>query len=246
MKQKQKKKPVRKFPKTGMQHRPFYLFPYVAVFFIALALLVLGKSFLFPAPEKIADKFADFGGVGNIISQNGDWHPVTDPIYFNNEVVGPPPHLAYAENNKVLSATSGDNKWIDISLTQQKLRAYEGNNLVYDFPISSGLPWTPTVKGTFNIWYKIKYTRMTGGSKEAGNFYDLPNVPFNMFFYGDYAMHGAYWHNNFGHPMSHGCVNIRTPDAEKLFYWTTPTLPSGRSYFRSTPENPGTRVVVHD
>lgn len=220
------------------------LLPYLLLIFTTLMVFVFVRSFV-GTGNKIT-KTADFGGVENVLNQSGEWSPITDLIYFNNKIVNPPTPLAYRADKNVLSATSGDDKWIDISLGEQKLRAYEQSNLIYEFPVSTGLPWTPTVKGVFNVWYKIKYTRMVGGSVEAGNYYDLPNVPFNMFFHGDYAMHGAYWHNNFGHQMSHGCVNMRIPDAEKLFFWTTPVLAADQSIIRSTAGNPGTKVVVHD
>lgn len=218
--------------------------PYLLLIFTTLMVFVFVRSFM-GSGNKLT-KNADFGGVENVLNQTGEWSPITDLIYFNNKIVNPPTPLAYKGNENVLSATSGDDKWIDISLGEQKLRAYEQNSLIYEFPISSGMPWTPTVKGVFNIWYKIKYTRMVGGSVEAGNYYDLPNVPFNLFFHGDYAMHGAYWHNNFGHQMSHGCVNMRILDAEKLFFWTTPVLAADKSIVRSSTDNPGTKVVVHD
>jgi len=66
-----------------------------------------------------------------------------------------------------------------------------------------------------------------------------------MFFYGDFGIHGTYWHSNFGHPMSHGCVNTPTSIAERLFYWTDPQLPEGKKAVRSSADYPGTRVVIH-
>src|SRR5206468_6048083 len=97
-------------------------------------------------------------------------------------------------------------------------------------PISSG-KWHPTPTGDFHIWIWLRATRMTGGSQANGTFYDLPNVPYTMYFYNDqiaktsgYSLHGAYWHNNFGHPMSHGCVNMRPDDAKTLFYWADPPV----------------------
>lgn len=107
------------------------------------------------------------------------------------------------------------------------------------FIVSTGLPGTPTVVGKFHIYQKLVSTRMVGPG------YDLPNVPHTMYFYGGYALHGAYWHNNFGHPMSHGCVNLALPDAEQLFNWATPVLPDGAWYVNATADNPGTLVVVH-
>ena len=86
---------------------------------------------------------------------------------------------------------------------------------------------------------------MTGGSKDLGTYYYLPNVPYTMFFYKDYGIHGAYWHDNFGHPMSHGCVNMRIDDAEKLFYWANPILPQNINSITATEENPGTKVIIY-
>ncbi|MDE2026797.1 MAG: L,D-transpeptidase, partial [Patescibacteria group bacterium] len=71
--------------------------------------------------------------------------------------------------------------------------------------------------GNFHVWEKLVATRMTGG--EGADAYDLPNVPWVMYFYHDFGLHGAYWHDNFGHTMSHGCVNMRQVDAKALFSW---------------------------
>lgn len=106
-------------------------------------------------------------------------------------------------------------RWIDINLRTQRLTAYEGNTPVFSALISSGLPGTPTVVGRFRIYIKLVSTRMRGPG------YDLPGVPYTMYFYRGYGIHGTYWHNNFGHPMSHGCVNMRTQDAAWLFNWAS-------------------------
>lgn len=139
---------------------------------------------------------------------------------------------------------AGESKWIEVSLDQQMLRAWEGNKIVMEFPISSGL-WYPTPKGDFAIWHKTRYQRMKGGSKELGTYYDLPNVPNNMFFYRGFAIHGAYWHNNFGQPMSHGCVNAPLAQVAKLFEWAGPQVSDGKNVAHATTENPGTRVFIH-
>lgn len=106
-------------------------------------------------------------------------------------------------------------RWIDIDLSDQRLTAYEGNKSVFSALISGGLPRTPTVTGKFRVYSKLVSTRMSGPG------YDLPGVPYTMYFYKGYAIHGTYWHNNFGHPMSHGCVNMRTQDAAWLFNWAS-------------------------
>jgi lipoprotein-anchoring transpeptidase ErfK/SrfK len=106
-------------------------------------------------------------------------------------------------------------RWIDVDLSQQMLYAYEGDNIVASFLISSGVPAFPTVTGQYHIYVKLITTLM------AGDGYYLPDVPYTMYFYKGYGLHGTYWHNNFGVPMSHGCVNMYTPDAEWLFYWAS-------------------------
>lgn len=104
-------------------------------------------------------------------------------------------------------------RWIDINLSEQRLYAYEGDVAINVFIVSTGTWATPTVTGTFKIWNKTRVQDMSGPG------YYLPNVPYVMYFYKDYGIHGTYWHNNFGTPMSHGCVNLSIPDAEWLYYW---------------------------
>ncbi len=113
---------------------------------------------------------------------------------------------------KPLPAPTGY-KWIDINLSRQRLTAYVGQTPVMSTLISSGLPGTPTVIGHFTVQIKL------GSQTMSGPGYWLPNVPYVMYFYGSYAIHGTYWHANFGWPMSHGCVNMSTPDAAWLFSW---------------------------
>jgi lipoprotein-anchoring transpeptidase ErfK/SrfK len=107
------------------------------------------------------------------------------------------------------------NRWIDVNLSQQMLYAYEGDIVVASFLVSTGVPAFPTVTGQYHIYIKLVSTLM------AGDGYYLPNVPYTMYFYKGYGIHGTYWHNNFGVPMSHGCVNMYTPDAEWLFHWAS-------------------------
>ncbi|HQE92957.1 MAG TPA: LysM peptidoglycan-binding domain-containing protein [Anaerolineae bacterium] len=103
--------------------------------------------------------------------------------------------------------------WIDVNLSTQTITAYEGQTPVYSALVSTGLWGTPTVVGTFSIYAKYLSTPMSGPG------YYLPNVPHTMYFYRGYAIHGAYWHNNFGTPMSHGCINLSLPDAAWFYNW---------------------------
>lgn len=109
-------------------------------------------------------------------------------------------------------------KWIDVNVTNQTITAYEGTTPLKTILVSTGLPRTPTVLGTFKILRKYTAVRMTGGTPGI-DYYDLPNVPYTMFFYQGYAIHGTYWHSNFGHPMSHGCVNLPTNEAKWFYDW---------------------------
>jgi lipoprotein-anchoring transpeptidase ErfK/SrfK len=122
-----------------------------------------------------------------------------------------------------LPVASGE-RWIDIDLSDQTLVAYEGETAMRTTAVSTGITRYPTPTGRFSIRVKYLYDDMTGPG------YYLPDVPFSMYFHRAFAIHGTYWHSNFGTPMSHGCINLPTPEAEWLFYWVSL----------------GTPVVIHD
>ena len=105
--------------------------------------------------------------------------------------------------------------WIDVNLTQQMVYAYSGNTVMNSFLVSTGTWQYPTVTGQYHIYVKLRYTDMSGAD------YYLPNVPFTMYFYQGYGLHGTYWHHNFGTPMSHGCVNLSIPDSEWLYNFSS-------------------------
>ncbi len=105
--------------------------------------------------------------------------------------------------------------WIDVDLTQQRLYAYAGNTVVNSFLVSTGTWLHPTVTGQYHIYVKLRYTDMSGPD------YYLPNVPYTMYFYQGYGLHGTYWHHNFGTPMSHGCVNLSIPDSAWLYNFSS-------------------------
>lgn len=110
-------------------------------------------------------------------------------------------------------------RWIDVNLTTQTLTAYEGDTAVFSTLISSGTWDHPTVTGQFRIW--LEYASQTMDGRLLGYDYYLEDVPYVMYFFEDYALHGTYWHNNFGTPMSHGCVNMETGDAGWLYNFAT-------------------------
>ncbi len=113
---------------------------------------------------------------------------------------------------------SGD-RWIEIDLSNQRLYAWEGDTQVYAVIVSTGLDSSPTLPGTFAIQSMHREARMQGAD------YDVPDVPFTMYYDGNYAIHGTYWHSQFGTQMSHGCVNVAVDHAEWLFYWADIGVP---------------------
>lgn len=156
--------------------------------------------------------------------------------------------ISYDSEARVLGDTAGEKK-IFIDLTNQRLYAFQGNRHVYSFPVSTG-KWGRTPTGRFRIWVKLRYTKMSGGSRALNTYYYLPNVPYVMYFYNSavpshrgFGIHGTYWHNNFGHPMSHGCINMKTEEAGKLYYWANPRL-EGRQSIYAAENNPGTEVII--
>lgn len=185
-----------------------------------LVLLVL----LFLPKIKILSFFSHQGTI-DVKHLTGEYESGKTQAFFNNKPVQTPQYQTKKEPIESVLGQSNSSKRIEVDLTNQRLYAYEGDQKIYDFLVSSGKwGWTPT--GNFKIWIKLRYTLMTGGSKALGTYYYLPNVPFTMFFYNDkvsqwqgFGIHGTYWHNNFGHPMSHGCINMKTEEVEKLYYW---------------------------
>jgi lipoprotein-anchoring transpeptidase ErfK/SrfK len=170
-----------------------------------------------PTPTVFSEKYTVMAGdtlwgislssgvsVDNIVKANGlkidDLIFPGQILYLPNPAETPQPQLE-------------TNKKIVVILSQQMAYAYEGEDLIMEFVVSTGVPDHPTVQGIYFIYIKLESTRMTGPG------YDLPNVPWTMYFYKGYGFHGTYWHSNFGQPMSHGCVNMKTEEAEWLFRW---------------------------
>ncbi|MCC9075980.1 L,D-transpeptidase family protein [Litorilinea aerophila] len=149
-----------------------------------------------------------------------------------------------ATSPAVQAARVKGEKWIEVDLSEQKVYAYEGDRRVNTFVVSTGLPGTPTVTGEFRMWIRTPIQDMSGGNRAAGTYYYLKDVQWVQYFYQDYAFHGTYWHNNFGQPMSRGCVNMTNEDAQWLFEWAFPQWNGERGWFKPTEEN-ATLVIVH-
>lgn len=138
------------------------------------------------------------------------------------------------------SGVGSGEKWIEVDLYEQTLAAYEGDRMVYATLVSSGLPQWQTRRGLFRIHEKVYIDKMSGRPGKP-DYYYLEDVPWTMYFDYDIALHGAYWHDSFGHRHSHGCVNLPPISAQWLYQWTTPFVPEGVNRYWAT----GTWVWVH-
>ncbi len=136
------------------------------------------------------------------------------------------------DRDYIRGKTATTTKLIIVNLTENTLYAYDGDTLFMDELISPGLELTPTPRGVFTVYHKTPSRYMQGPLPGVSDqFYDLPGVPWNLYFTGDGAViHGAYWHDHFGKPWSHGCVNLAPSVAQKLYEWA----------------DVGTKVIVRD
>ena len=207
----------------------------VAIATIIAFIIFFGyRSYLYLVYQHLTDKVGL--NLNNIATQTYvDWiktqpnrvESATSAVFLNKEFPQP---ASLAQRELVLGETSVDEgKWIETDLSEQRLYLKENGNTVNSFLVSTG-KWSPTPKGEWRIWTKLTSTRMVGGSKALGTYYNLPNVPYTMYYDRGYGIHGAYWHNNFGNTMSHGCTNMKPEEAKIVFDWASV----------------GTRVIVHD
>jgi len=149
--------------------------------------------------------------------------------------------------NDELSPLSSDvpeeQKSIILDLTTQLVTAFEGEKLVFSQRCSSGVRGTDTPKGEFRTYHKGPSVHMTNQGDAIENIYNLPGVPWCAFFTGaGNAFHGTYWHNDYGRPRSHGCVNLPSEAAKFIYRWTQPNVPPDADYIHMPGQ--GTRVQI--
>jgi hypothetical protein len=130
-------------------------------------------------------------------------------------------------------------RWVHVDLEEQVLTAYEGDTWVYATLVSTGKADTATHRGLFRVWSKTLHELM----EEEGKYF-VEEVPYTQYFYAGEALHGAFWHSNFGVPVTHGCVNLSLADARWLFAWAPPALPSGWHTYRVLPGTESLWVLV--
>jgi lipoprotein-anchoring transpeptidase ErfK/SrfK len=135
-------------------------------------------------------------------------------------IATPPPSVARADvTQAVQTFQQANQRWIEVKLSSQRLIAWEGDRPVYAVIISTGKAATPTPRGVFEVQTRHRTARMQGDD------YDIGDVPYTMYYSGSYAIHGAYWHNRFGTPVSHGCVNVAVNHARWLYNWASVGTP---------------------
>ncbi len=153
--------------------------------------------------------------------------------------------------SKLPSFATGRQKWIDLSIVSQTIVAWEGQTPVYVTMVSTGKdglgdPKTThsTPRGTYRI--REKHVTTTMDSTDVGNAFELRDVPWVQYFHHGYALHAAYWHDDYGKVRSHGCVNMSPIDARWFFFWSTPELPKGwHGAYAARDTGEGTIVHIH-
>ena len=164
-----------------------------------------------------------------VVHSNLNYDEYFVPVTLDNGNPAPPVEIAPASEPVVEIAPPAEltvatppanaDRWIQVDISDQRLLAYENGNVVFDYTVSTGKPGFRTLPGSFNVYRMYEETRMRGYD------YDTPDVPWTMYYSGGFAIHGAYWHENFGTPVSHGCVNLPVEQAKALYEWADMGIP---------------------
>src|SRR3989344_57377 len=158
----------------------------IALFIVLLFSLALSRKYVALTLNHIAygmgfntNNIATSNYVNFINEQSNGEQNLTGATFLNTKINF---HDSLAQTADVLGAQSSAERWIDVDLSEQRLYMKEGDATVNSFLVSTG-KWYPTPTGEWRIWTKLRYTRMKGGSKALGTYYDLPNVPYTMYYY---------------------------------------------------------------
>jgi hypothetical protein len=188
--------------------------------------------------------------VKNIIVQRDEksiWYEIYD-FHLKRSYYIPSHDMRLVPNEELTTLSPevpDDQKRIVVDLSIQLVTAFEGEKLVFSQRCASGVRGTATPKGEFRTYHKGPSVHMTneGDAVENESIYSLPGVPWCSFFTGaGNAFHGAYWHNDYGQPRSHGCVNLPSEAAKFLYRWTKPNVPPDADYIHLPGE--GTLVQI--
>ena len=203
------------------------------------------------APNLSADRYMRlyytgvFRVIGAVQSADGQWwYRLQEGVTY-----GPGPYVPATDLRRIdpseLAPISPDvaDKRIEVNLAAQTMVAYENGASVMSCRVSSGYGDFGTPVGSHTVLFKYPTARMTGG--EGADFYDLPGVGFPTFLtWNGVAIHAAYWHNDFGRPRSHGCLNVPGPVAKWVWRWTAPAAPYANASYFTPPGVRGTAVIV--
>ncbi len=179
-------------------------------------------------------------------------HREREYVVATNDVLFERRDVTIIEAHEPPADIGPEDPWIDIDLSNQSLVAYEGRTPVYATLVSTGRVRDPdnplrdmrTPVGLFRITSKHVTNTMDGDHAVDGP-YSIEDVPYVMYFQLAYALHSAFWHDGFGRPRSHGCINLAPLDARWIFNWAGPALPSGWHGAYPTEEAPGTWLWIH-
>jgi hypothetical protein len=192
--------------------------------------------------DGVTERFEAVGLTGETATVGGTEYWETDEGWWMKAVDG-----TKTEPSPAPDKLGEHEKWIDVNLHRQTLVAFEGMTPVFVTLFSSGRNEHETPTGSYHIREKHIAATMDGDADTASDGpYSIEDVPYIQYFNGGYALHGAFWHAEFGRIKSHGCVNLSAWDSKGLFGWTDPQLPEGWHAVLSTKEKPGTRVIVHE
>ncbi len=211
----------------------------------------LPVGFVYRGGTKTLRRDGDTFHVAGDIEQHSALRLLPDPIVRKNERyraddaghVVRESALRLAEQVARPKEVKATDRWIHIRLSQQLLVAYEGDTPVFTTLLSSGREGFETPSGLYRIQSKHVSTTMQNTSMQD-EAYSIEDVPWTMYFEGGYALHAAFWHQAFGRPRSHGCINLSPADARWLFSWTTPALPQAWHGIIASKSNPGTWVWI--
>jgi lipoprotein-anchoring transpeptidase ErfK/SrfK len=199
-------------------------------------------------PELTLERFQAVSLSGETKSHRGvDYHQTKEGLWIKSRF------LRVTEPADLPSDIKPGERWIDVNLSRQTLVAFEGETPKYATLISSGKKSTVkdkdhrTPTGTWRIYVKHLTDTMDGDGTAAGDLpYSIEDVPYVMYFHKSYALHGAFWHANYGVEMSHGCVNLAPLDAKYLFFFATPTLVEGSHGAWASEQRLGSLVQIHE
>jgi len=200
---------------------------------------------------KVLGKFNSSNRVKVLSIKKGDgriWYQIDGGqypgAYVDSEYVSAIAQPAVADKLILPKQVNVDEYWVDVNLGTMVMALYKYDQLVMATYISTGISDTPTVIGTYNVWLKYKKDGMKSPVGTIHHQYDLADVPWVMYYYNSYSIHGTYWHDNFGTRKSAGCTNATQGDAKYVFDISSPKIGEADS-IRPTLDNPGMLVNNH-